>query len=195
MGCWAFGIYQSDDSMDWESELHDQAGLDRYEDGFDHTAPEVRAAFEAALPTMVTELAARDEEGTTRAAFYKAVGYQMLACLLMRYGCAVTTDMRQAITDQILACPEYQDGKSMLTQSGGQKFSEEVLKANGIEQGLRFPGYSGTINRLNGRIGAIERLVKEFGQYDIAGGKPHQYQDLGSLELYGEPEEEPASAV
>lgn len=193
MGCWAFGIYQSDDSMDWESELHDQAGLDRYDDDFDATAPAVRAAFEAALPAMVTELAARDEEATPRAAFYKAVGYQMLACLLMRYGCAITNEMRQSIVTNILACPEYQNGKFLLQQSGGQKFSEEVLEANGIERG--FIGYAGSINRFTGRISAIERLVKEFGEYDIAGGSPHDYKDQGSLELYGEPEPEATSAA
>jgi CubicO group peptidase (beta-lactamase class C family) len=191
MGCWAFGIYQSDDSMDWESELYEAAGLDKYDDDFDPTAPAVRAGFESALPRMLEELAAKSETTTPRSGFYKAVGYQMLACLLMRHGCAMTAALRQQVIDGILACPEYRLAKDLLAHSGGTAFSVALLKEAGVETGVR--GYAGVINRWQGRMGALERLAKELGEYDIAGGTPHDYQDKGSLELYGEPEKESAA--
>lgn len=186
MGCWAFGIYQSDDSMDWEGELYEIADLDHYEDGFDESDPAVRAAVESALPAMIARLSTIEASSDMRAGYYRAVGYQMLACVLMRHGCAVPSDDHEAILEGILACPEYRQGKMLLAQAGGKTFTKEILMANGIDIGTR--GYTSTINRLTGRTSALERLAKEFGEYDANGGHPYHYQDQGSLELYGQPE-------
>lgn len=82
--------------------------------------------------------------------------------------------------------------KDLLAHSGGTTFSVAALKEAGVEPGLR--GYAGVVNRWQGRMGAIERLAKEFGAYDIAGGTPYDYQDKGALELYGEPEQESVAA-
>jgi len=188
MGCWAFGVYQSDDSMDWEGELYEIAGLDHYEDDFDETAPAVRVALETALPKMLARLATSEAKPDMRTGYYKAVGYQMLACVLMRHGCAVPDEARKVIIEGILACPEYQMGKGLLAQAGALTFTEELLRANSINLGTR--GFAGTVNRLTGRTSALERLAKEFGEYDAKGGTLYHYQDQGSLELYGHSESE-----
>lgn len=192
MSSWAFGVYQSDDSMDWESTIYEVAGID--EDGdddkeFNRDDPAHRGTLEQGVPAILAAIDEVQRNNDETTGYQKSVGYQMLACILMRHGCVVPADTQQTIIAGILACPEYQLVKELLDKAGATEVTNDMVRPATLKDPF---GPEGMRNRFNGRFSALTRLAKEFGEYDINAGQIYEYRDKGALELYGVTEEEAA---
>lgn len=192
MSSWAFGVYQSDDSMDWESTVYETAGVvddDEGEAEFNRDDPAHRSLIEQSLPAIFAEIESVKRRNDDDTGYQKSVGYQMLACILMRHGCVVPRETQQTIITGILACPEYRLVKELLDEADAAEVTSEMILPATVNDPF---GPEGLRNRLNGRFTALTRLAKEFNEYDINAGQIYHYQDKGALELYGVTEEEAA---
>jgi hypothetical protein len=183
MGCWGFGIYQSDDAMDWEAALYREAGISEEESemGYMVPVPALREKLEAALPRLLLVVTPRCEPGEYFGSYYNAVGYQVLATLLMAQGCTIPYGTLQAIAEGIISCPEYQLGCRLLKDSGGSSISEETYLAADLK-GDGGGTTSQRIGRLTGRMAAINRLYAALQSYNREGGTPYAYRDRGLFE-------------
>jgi hypothetical protein len=168
--------------MDWESVLYRESGISEEEAelGYLVPVPALRAKLEDALPTLLLSVA--PGPGEEAGSYYVAVGYQMLASMLMAQGCAISCGMRQAIADGVVSCPEYQLGCKLLSNSGGNTITEEAYLAAGLLD-VGFGTQGQRIGRLTGRVNAINRLYSALQNYDIKGGVPYAYLDRGLFEV------------
>lgn len=179
MGCWGFGIRQSDDALDWQAMLYEAAEVDQYADDFAADLPATRAALEAHWDAMLATAQAGSESGETNS-FSGAMGYQILAVLMMDAGAAMTERQRDMLVGEVARCEEYQAAKKLLAQSGGARISEAVLKHVGFEEDHW--GYSGLVRRFHGRMEAIDALAQALRDYDINGGTPYADPQPGLFE-------------
>jgi hypothetical protein len=190
MGSFGFGLKQSDDAMDWETQLYEAAGLEQYPDDdseLDTQSPETRKALEAALPALLA-LCKTDREDEKHP-HWNAVGYQVLSYILMEAGCAFSDEVRQQLIAGATSCQEYTHSKAAyqfavenakIGADHGNLFLGVLLHL-GYEAGPR--GIESLVQRMNGRRNAINGLVDALKAYDLNGGTPHIIQDAGLLEM------------
>lgn len=176
MGCWGYGILESDDAMDIESELNQIAGIYDQDDGEPQDA---RAAYEHNLDAMLKRVRAEPvQDGCT---YDRAVAHQVLAILLMLEGCTMTAAVRDELIAGALSCNEYGFMLSLLSETGERRITREDLERHGIKAGFR--GHEGTIERLYGRQQAIDNLVETLRRYRLEGGTPERMERRGLLDV------------
>ena len=176
MGCWGFGIIESDDAMDLECELLEIAGLESA------TAPGSRSALEKHLGALLerakAEPAPVDDDGVAYTYDY-ATAHQVLTLLLMGAGCTFTEEIQKELLAGIESCHEFKLITMLLKQSNGI-LTENLLQNFHIENG--FKGYAGTIERMYGRHAAITGLMEAIKEYSIQGGTAVSVPSRGLLE-------------
>lgn len=180
MGCWGFGIMESDDAMDLECGLLEVAELDTDADDFDETSLKTRFALEARLPELLERAASEPApDGFT---YYRAMAHQVLATLLMQAGCAMSEETRQTLMTGIRDCNEYGFAKSLLREIGERRITAADLERHDVTTGFR--GYDGHIERLYGRMAAIDGQLALLASYAIQGGALTETPSRGLFEAF-----------
>lgn len=178
MSCWGYGITESDDAMDAESGILRAAGLDM--DEVSHEMPVLRAALQGALPSILAQFDRHEiDRNQTRDRYKKAVGYQVLAAMLMENGCAMTEAQREALvagaTDDLEYSIAVHDEPELLRRMQAAQFTageiQEVMRLRPTE-------------RVQGRFQAIQGLVGLLRAYDMAGGTPVQTPGSSLFEAF-----------
>lgn len=174
MGCWGFGILESDGAMDFEEEIQSMALVE--------PCTALRVGLEQQLPKILQRLANEPVlEGDT---YFYAEGHQVLAVMLMREGCAFSEEVRQQLVTGSQSCFEYQGTLKLLAQSGDGVLTQEAVAQWATEQGLRCPrNYK---ERLLGRKKAIDHLCQALQHYNLAGGVPVALEQKGLLDAFAE---------
>lgn len=162
MGCWGFGIRESDDALDFQCEVDDVAGLSG------SRPVNVRERLENALPALF-DLVERHTVEQGRPDYDRAVAHQVLAATLIEVGCAMTEETRTRLVEGARYCDEYVVAKNVLA---GAMPDEPV----GPDM----------LRRYRGRIAAIDALVEQLQTYDIAGGAPVEIRNRGLLDVLQE---------
>lgn len=175
MGCWGYGIRESDDALDEESDIDKVAGICR---GYDEAEQEdsasvLRKKLEWALPALMEHLVPACPDEVT---FKEAVRFQVLAAMMLNVGCAFSEEVRAAFIEGVSGCPEYRNIQGLRNVAGGA-LTEAGLRRNFPEP--RRGGYAGMLERLLGREAAITNLVQVLQTYDIAGGTGYEDDSRG----------------
>lgn len=181
MGCWGYGIMESDDALDFECEFLSIAQVGPLSGGEDNDAtPAMRAALEAHLDALLAR--ARNEPVFEYYTQFRAVGFQTLAVLVMRAGCALTEAQRDELLAGLQDCWEYHQAKTLQNEAAGRRIDATDLQRHDIEPDYR--GYVGIVERMYGRIEAIESLAARLQGYPIAGGVPTDTPSRGLFEVF-----------
>lgn len=171
MGCWGYGIMESDGALDFEAEFQSIANSSEgvYE----------RSCLEASLPELLKR--AREEPVFEDQTQFRAEGYQVLTAMLMRAGCAFSEEQRAELLEGLQDCYEYRVGKAVQAALLNHTQSVEALLQQSFEPGLS--GYQDVIERLQGRIQAIEEQAALLRAYSITGGVPVETPSRGLFEV------------
>lgn len=171
MGCWGYGIMESDGALDFEDEFQSIANSAK--------GATERARLEASLPELLKR--AQDEPVFEDQTQFRAEAYQVLTAMLLRVGCAFSEEQRTELLDGLQNCYEYRVGKAV--QAAAQEHSQtvEALLQQSFEPGLS--GYDDVIERLQGRIQAIEEQAALLRAYSITGGVPVETPSRGLFEV------------
>ncbi len=153
MGCWGFGIMESDDALDEECRFERIAGV--------RSRAQERKALESHAQVLLDSIQSTGEAGAAN--YDYAVGHQVLAVMLMRAGCQLTEDLRKRLLAGIVHCEEYQAASRLEAQA-------PAVTAD----------YA---RRLKQRRQAIDQLVAQLKDYDIRGGTPSLEPSKGLLEV------------
>lgn len=178
MGCWGFGILDSDDSMDAEAELLRVADIEPYAD--EHEPPEaVKQKLADSVPALIAFAQAQPTpEGVT---YFRAVTFQVLSSLLMEHGVSFTAEQRDELVQGSLLCNEYEFTCALLKEIHPRPIEAADLERHRIKAGFR--GHRGTIERLYGRKAALDELACLLRNYALDGSAPVKVsQDEGLLE-------------
>ncbi|WP_162577718.1 hypothetical protein [Variovorax sp. PBL-H6] len=128
--------------------------------------PLTRARLEAAIPELFAKLDGRlGERDEERERYNRSIGYQVLGVLLMGAGCTLTEEMREKLVAGSTNCGEYK--MASLTK---EKVRDRLVEVGSTEDEIVscLRAYDG--ERLRGRKAAIDGLVANLREYDIAGG-------------------------
>ncbi len=166
MGCWGYGILESDDALDVQYNLEQVAGLRGWDES--SNAAVARPKLEAALPALLIEAEAAASM-TGQPDYDRAVGFQVLAATLMAAGCAFDETVRTKLLEGILYCGEYVEAKAIVGNPTAEATTER-----------------GMLERYRGRIAALEGLVEQMRGYDLAGGKPVRVHSRGLFQALDE---------
>ena len=186
MGFWGYGIEESDEALDWEQELYQIAGIDNKAERFDPENADVRRHLERNLGKLFDDI----EQGARlrTSAYGDALGYQMLAVLLMRAGCAMSESERATLRQGIVSSPEYQFAERLANESPQKRVTHAAVEHAAIKLFATTGGTEGMTERLNGRRDAINTLLATLARYPIHAGTPTDIQAEGlvdSLTLRG----------
>jgi len=193
MGCWGFGIMESDGALDIASELHQMAGVEFADDAeTGEYSPGMRIMLEQSMDELLTRV--RSEPVCEGHTIFRAEAFQVLAAIAMKAGCTLTEEQRGELLTGLHDCSEYQEAKKLQSeaQSAGRRIQAEDLVRHGWEQSAM--GFDGDIERLYGRILAIEGETALLRDYDIAGGKPVEIPTRGLFDAFAEKQAEAARA-
>jgi hypothetical protein len=172
---------ESDDALDFECEYLDLAGVAPLSVGEeDNATPAMRAALEAHMAALLDR--ARNEPVFEDYTQFRAVAFQALAVMVMRAGCALTEAQRNELLAGLQDCWEYQLAKTLQSEAAGRRIEADDLKRHDIEP--EYGGYAGIIERMHGRIEAIEGLAALLQGYPIAGGVPTDTPSRGLFEVF-----------
>lgn len=150
MGCWGFGIRESDNALDTQYNMCEAAGLSSEERPIQYRRPKL----EHALPVLL-EVAERSASETGQPDFDRAVAYQVLAALLMEAGCAFDETTRQRLVEGVRYCDEYVTAKAVLGNPQAEQAAGTAM-----------------VGRYRGRTQALDELAAQLQAYDIRGGTP-----------------------
>jgi hypothetical protein len=182
MGCWGYGINQSDDALDWESALYHAASINFDTAYFDPSHKINCEKMENSLPALISLI--ESERSTDRPkSIHCAVGYQMLISMLMGAGAKFTPKDFIRLHSGAANCEEYELGKEALRRSGGKFITASALKDMGYQESPPF-GLDETIGRLQGRVEAIDNLVRVLNDYDLSAGIPVNVDAPGLIETF-----------
>lgn len=191
MGCWGYGIMESDGALDIASEFHGMAGVD-FEDGgeSDEYSSSMRLLLEQSMAKLLSR--ARAEPVYEDHTIFRAEAFQVLAAIAMRAGCALTEEQRGELLAGLQDCSEFQLAKKIQSeaQAAGRRIQAEDLICHGWEA-TTF-GFDGEIERLYGRILAVEGEASLLADYDIGGGKPVEIPTRGLFDVFAEKQAEAA---
>lgn len=162
MGCWGFGILESDDALDEVCRYEDLAKLPGA------NRPQARRErLEQALPQLLGSIQpVTSSPGAAPEPDYDyAVSHQVLAAMLMEAGCAFPEETRIALIHGAMHCFEY------------------VLATTADDAAKLEAGYGpDRVHRLTERQRAIDGLVTQLRAYDLAGGVRTQVPSQGLLD-------------
>lgn len=180
MGCWGYGIMESDGALDFELEFNDIAGISSEE----QNPRMMRRALEAHLEQLFER--ARNEPVFENYTQFRAEAYQVLAVMLMRAGCALSNSQHIELLNGLRDCSEYAEARVFHQAAGalGRGIEPQDLEAAGIE--AEHNGYTGIIERMVGRIAAVEQLYRLVQNYVITGGLPVAVSSKGLFEVMAE---------
>jgi hypothetical protein len=182
---------ESDGALDIASELHQIAGVE-FADGAEtgEYSPATRELLEQHMDELLTRV--RSEPVSEGYTVFRAEAFQVLAAIAMSAGCALTDEQRGELLTGLLDCSEYQEAKKLQdeAQAAGRRIQAEDLIRHGWEQSAF--GFDGDIERLYGRILAIEGEAALLREYDIAGGKPLNIPTRGLFDAFAEKQAESA---
>ena len=179
MGCWGYGIEESDEALDWEHQLYQLAGIDDKAPHFDPASPDIRRRLERNIGKLFDQL---EKSMRMRCGAYgDAVGHQTLGVILMRAGCAMSEPARATLRQGSVSCPEYQLADQLANKSPLKRVTRSVVETYGTKVLTMSSGTQGTAERLNGRRDAINTLLATLARYPIQGGIPTDIQSVGLI--------------
>lgn len=191
MGCWGYGIMESDGALDIASEFHQIAGVE-FADGAE--TGEYSSAMRRLLEQSIDELLARARSEPVHEGFtvFRAEAFQVLAAIAMGAGCTLTEEQRGELLTGLQDCSEYQLAKKIHAeaQAEGRRIEAQDLIRHGGEESPF--GFDGEIERMYGRIMAIEGEAALLREYDIAGGTPVEIPTRGLFDAFAEKQAEAA---
>lgn len=178
MGCWGYGILESDDSLDAEAELCQVAGIERYAE--EEELPEtIKLKLANNVPALIAF--AHAQPAPDDFTYFRAVTFQVLSCLLMEHGVCLTAEQRDELVQGSLRCNEYEFTCALLKEIHPRLIEPADLERHGIKAGFR--GYPGTIERLYGRKAALEELAGLLRSYALDGSAPLRVSQSALLEM------------
>lgn len=167
MGCWGFGIMQSDNALDIECEIYDLCNISS-------NAKNVKIEIEKNWDKLQNMCNLYKEVDP----YEYAVSWQTLCVVLMRHGVQVDEKMNENIQKSMKSCPEYKSAVANIHRLE-DFIIEEIENGNIIESPW---SQTKTIDRVKQRVQAIDGLCKEFENYIASGFKPFEHQDMGLIE-------------
>jgi len=183
MGCWGFGIMESDGALDLQSEYHEIAGL-HFASAADSGSYSwtMRKLLEKSMDELLAR--ARAEPVCDGFTAFRAEAFQVLAAIVMRAGCTLTEAQHGELLEGLQDCSEYQLAKEIQAeaQADGRRIEAQDLVRHDWDESAM--GFDGDIERLYGRILAVEGEAALLREYDIAGGSPKEIPAQGLLEAF-----------
>ncbi|MNR71290.1 hypothetical protein D3C71_19050 [compost metagenome] len=174
MGWWGFGIIESDNAMDWESDFEERAGIDP---DWESTGERRRQGLQVSLPKLLEMVSAINYGEDQSVRMDKAMGYQVLASMLMEAGCAFSEDVRQQLLAGAADDGEYRMGVCTPQQVHERLASLEYSEAEIVSALQAHAG-----KRIRGRTEAIGGLLQQLRDYPITGGVSMPTPRKGLLE-------------
>jgi hypothetical protein len=90
MGWWSTGIMAGDSPLDWEDEIYNLCGVEKWQEDSDKMAKIPKSRLEANL-TKITKVIERES------GWEKQIAYQVLGVMLMRSGCEISQKLKSSI--------------------------------------------------------------------------------------------------
>jgi hypothetical protein len=191
MGCWGYGIMESDGALDIASEFHQMVGV-YFEDGGEtgEYSLTMRTLIEGSMEELLTR--ARSEPVCEDYTVFRAEAFQVLAALVMRAGCALTEEQRGELLAGLQDCSEYRLAKKIQAeaQAADRRIQAQDLIRHEWEESAF--GFAGDIDRMYGRIRAIEGEAALLRDYTIGGGQPVEVPTRGLFDAFAEKQAEAA---
>lgn len=143
----SFGIMDSEEAVQWKRNILETVGM---KDSTDSVPAELLMLH---FPDIFETIAGAGQLPDT---YNQAVGFQVLATLMLDAGCELTAKQKVMLANGVVCCSEYQAIKQLELSAPGRVLTESFMTE--FSQKIKTPLFVAMLPRYLARIAAIETL-------------------------------------